>query len=238
MDHHPAPPTDSESSPLLSRSSSPESPPRPIPRAVVATHWVSSLGGLLVSILAFAVVLVNILGPNPARFHLPFDIGRNLIKMVVAGFMSAAFSTASLLRLRRVGALMPAFVAVLFHIGMALWFVITSALGAGDIAGGPSRMCYGYGLPGIPEDNRQCYEWAEKVARLLWVYLGAIFALGLVHTALFIFTCSGPLGSWRENIASWDFPAGRLSVEFSVKFLKQEMPAAAARDAAPAARGD
>ncbi|KAK0616439.1 hypothetical protein B0T14DRAFT_246783 [Immersiella caudata] len=227
-------PEASESSPLLARSSS---PPKPVPRAIVIAHWTAAIGGLLVTLLAFGVFLVDVLGPHPSLYYLPYPISRNLGNIALAGFLSAIFSTTSLLRTRRIGTLMPPFVAAVGHAGLALWLVMISIIGISVLVGGSRQMCHVYNRPEIPETVQECLKWAAKLSRFLWVYLGAVFVLGLEHTVLFVYTCSGPFrnGPWRESAASWKFPAGELRVQFSVNFERQETPAPAPRNATPVA---
>jgi len=92
--------------------------------------------------------------------------------------VSTAWATASLVRIRRMGVLMPALVAVLTHVILGGWLLLAFT----DSAVGLLRddtWCYGYG-PVDPIKRRECYEWAAKFSIFLWVYLGLVLVLGYV----------------------------------------------------------
>jgi hypothetical protein len=91
-------------------------------------------------------------------------------------FVSTAWAASSLVRIRRMGVLMPALVAVLVHAFLGGLLLVTFTDGALGLLRGQHR-CRWYG-PVDPIREHECDEWAGKFAILLWVYLGVVFVLG------------------------------------------------------------
>lgn len=64
----------------------------------------------------------------------------------------------------------------------------------------------------------------------------------LANASLFVFTYSLPFWgiSWREILRSWGFPTGQLTVEFTVKFLRQDhnLRPVPGQNAAPTVAGE
>ncbi|KAK4096294.1 hypothetical protein N658DRAFT_45379 [Parathielavia hyrcaniae] len=129
---------------------------------------------------------------------------------------------------------MPALVAAIIHAGLALFLVLTSLEGADALL--RAFPCHVYGSPEEDEKRLRCERWAAKFHILLWTYLTLAFLLGIAHAALFIFSCTSPFrdSSWPRNLSTWRFPTGQLTVEFTVKFLRQEQQSAATQSAATA----
>ncbi|KAK0648428.1 hypothetical protein B0T16DRAFT_408182 [Cercophora newfieldiana] len=231
-------PAATEATPLLPRSDATVTPPPPVPRLVLIGHWITAIGGPIVAALAIAIFII-VQFHSPPRYHLPYGIQDFVIQMIFAGFLSTIWATASIFRVRQLGLLMPPLVAVIMHGVLAVWSAVTSIQGMISLA--RNSQCYDWGYPD-PDDTLRCWEFASRISVLLWVYLGAVLVIGLVHTALLIFTCSVPFRgvSWRESLNSWKFPTGQLTVEFTIKFLRQEHslpPPVPSQNVAPAADG-
>ncbi|KAK3295067.1 uncharacterized protein B0H64DRAFT_402516 [Chaetomium fimeti] len=221
-----------ERTPLLPQNGS-RPPTRPVPRAVIAGHWVTALGGILAISLAVAVYAINQYN-SPRVYHLIWTIQDNISPTLFAGILSASWAIGNLVRVRRVGVLMPALVAAIIHAGLAMFFVMTSIQAADTLL--QVRPCRVYGDVGDDERFLRCEQWAAKFHILLWTYLASAFLLGCAHAVLFVSSCASPFRdpSWRRNLSTWRFPTGQLTVEFTVKFLRQEQPSGAAQNAAPA----
>jgi len=60
---------------------------------------------------------------------------------------------------------------------------------------------------------------------VMWLGLADFHDTRLAHMALFVYACVVLYHdvSCGENWARWRVPGGQLSVEFSVKFLRQDM---------------
>lgn len=94
------------------------------------------------------------------------------------GFISTTWATSSLVRIRRMGVLMPALVAVLMHVFLGGWLLIAFTDGAVGLLR-DHTWCYKRG-PVDPIKQHECYEWADKFSIFLWVYLGFVLVLGYV----------------------------------------------------------
>ena len=147
---------------------------------------------------------------------------------------------------------MPPLIAVIMHGGLALFMVFSSLQGADGLL--KSHPCRVYGRPKDDKRLFKCREWAEKFHVLLWAYLISVLIIGyalqvlgathicllflrFIRTALFIFSCSSPFRdqSWRRGLSTWKFPTGQMTVEFTIKFLRQDAPVPVAPNEAPAA---
>ncbi|KAH6641038.1 hypothetical protein F5144DRAFT_120377 [Chaetomium tenue] len=222
-----------ERTPLLPQNQSNLRPPtRPVSRAVIVGHWVTALGGILVLILAAAGYAINEFSPR--AYYLNWAIRDNFHNTFFAGILSASWAITNLVRVRRIGMLMSALVAAIIHAGLAVFLVLMPLPGADALL--QVQPCRLYNGERDDERLRTCKQWAAKFHILLWTYLIVAFLLGFAHAALFVSSCLSPFRnlSWRPDLSNWSVPTGQLSVEFNVKFLRQEQPSAAPQNAAPA----
>ncbi|KAH6844693.1 hypothetical protein B0I37DRAFT_166991 [Chaetomium sp. MPI-CAGE-AT-0009] len=221
-----------ESTPLLPQNES-RPPSRPVPRAVIVGHWVTALGGILTTSLAVAVYAISQYN-LPQLYYLFWRIRDSVSPTIFAGILSTSWAIANLVRVRRIGVLMPALIAAIIHGGLAVFLVLTPLQAADTLL--QVHPCRTYGRVEDDERLRRCEQWAAKFHILLWTYLTSAFFLGIAHAALFVSSCSSTFrdASWRRNRSTWRFPTGQLTFEFTVKFLRQEQPSAAAQNAAPA----
>ncbi|KAK4443513.1 hypothetical protein QBC34DRAFT_202048 [Podospora aff. communis PSN243] len=215
-------PAATESTPLLPRPASDDaSPPRPVPRWVRISHWAAAVDGLIIAALCFTIVIIEEYY-RPRMYSLPWGVKEWVMPNIFFGLISTAWAASSLVRIWRMGELMPPLVASLVHAFLGGMLLVTFTNGAVEVLHDRQR-CRWYG-PVDPIREHECDVWAAKFVVLLWVYLGAVFVLGVVHAALFVFTCAGPFRgiAWRESLRSWKFPTGQFTVEFTVKFLRQD----------------
>jgi len=91
--------------------------------------------------------------------------------------MSTAWATASLLRIRRMGVLMPALVAVLMHVVLGVPLFVAFTNGAIALLR-DATWCYNWGGTQDPIKQHECFVWAAKFSIFLWAYLIMVLVLG------------------------------------------------------------
>jgi hypothetical protein len=93
--------------------------------------------------------------------------------------ISTAWATASLVRARRLGVLMPALVAVFMHVVQGGWLLLWTTSAALELLLRDQSRCYSW-TPVDPIEDHECNEWAAKFEIFLWVFVGIVFVLGYV----------------------------------------------------------
>jgi hypothetical protein len=93
---------------------------------------------------------------------------------------SSSWAIANLVRVRRLGVLMPSLIAAIMHGGLALFMVFTSLQGVDELL--RSHVCRLYGVQKDDAREAKCREWAEKFHILLWAYLISVLIIGYVLT--------------------------------------------------------
>ncbi|PKS06957.1 hypothetical protein jhhlp_005553 [Lomentospora prolificans] len=241
----PPPPTDTETTPLLPRSAAPATPladpdaalesqvPLLDPSSPAALRAELSRGTWLASwillsssgitvVLDLALFILYAL--RPVEFWNPDDLW---ITLTAAAFFSGFLAVINLQRIR---AAKPP--GILFNIILHLLFFY---LAAASVFGLSHRGSFGIDYPSCRSKDEHCLDFKWK-----WVLLsntalagGIIFAY-LVHPILLLFWfLKARIAYGSPNRREWVVPAGVLTFEFSIKFLRQApdgsvSPAAAA----------
>ncbi|KAK2808655.1 hypothetical protein FQN50_004519 [Emmonsiellopsis sp. PD_5] len=180
-------------------------------RAVLLLTWLS------VVFSAFAFVLLVIISVVARRFpgySMDWSIGEACIRMIP---MTAAVAFFGFLNL-----------VSLYIRQRALWLALNLVIDA-LIAFFSGAFClegltYSDSYYCSEAGNEGCEAFAKKIQVLIRVGLGLGLAVALVHVILFLFRCVRALRYLFRQRSSGTFkiPTGRLSIEFTIKLLRQD----------------
>ncbi|KAI9039783.1 uncharacterized protein KD926_009126 [Aspergillus affinis] len=211
----------SENTPLL-RSVDPEpigeyesrNPPAPNPadhslRFVTTLTWVSLV--LSVFVVAFGLT-VNVLDEtnDGESYYIPWDLRGTIRIIAIMALSTALISFLNLVRLRQSHRALWLWLNLVFDFVIAFYAVLGSCMGM-------TRDWYD-----CSPESQDC-QLARWVKLFISVTFGFGFALGINHLILFLFRCALAFQSrFWQRLQHLRLPAGQFTVEFTVKFLRQE----------------
>ncbi|KAK1750347.1 hypothetical protein QBC47DRAFT_120603 [Echria macrotheca] len=184
--------------------------------------------GLVVAVLALAVPFVAAL-TGPPRYSLPWIVGDASPQLLTTGLLSFVWAAANLAHFNLNQRFLHRIINTLIHAVLAMYVLAAAVAAMITLYEDSGRACSIYGQD--PEEGYfKCKKWAIKFHVMVWIYLALAVALGLTHILMFVLSCSStwwggtPGMPWPSmpGPGPWRFPAGQISVEFTIKFLRQQ----------------
>ncbi|KAK1148450.1 hypothetical protein N8T08_009453 [Aspergillus melleus] len=179
-------------------------------RFVTTLTWLSLALSVLVVVFDLTVIILDENNHNEG-YYMPWDL-REVIKIMgVVGLSSALFSFLNLIRV------------YLSHRTLWLWLNLVAdvliALFAFISAGPGIVIDWSYTCS---PDSYEC-GLAQTTRICTFLTLGFTFVLGINHLVLFFLRCALVFRSrFWQRLQHWRLPGGQLTVEFTIKFLRQE----------------
>ncbi|KAH8432483.1 uncharacterized protein LDX57_010120 [Aspergillus melleus] len=179
-------------------------------RFVTTLTWVSLALSVLVVTFDLTVIILDENNHNEG-YYMPWDLREVIKVMGVVGLSSALFSFLNLIRI------------YLSHRPLWLWLnLVADFLIAffAILSAGPG-IVQDWSYTCSP-DSYEC-QLAQPTRLCTFLTLGFAFVLGINHLVLFFLRCALVFQSrfWR-GLQNWRLPGGQLTVEFTIKFLRQE----------------
>lgn len=142
--------------------------------------------------------------------------------VVFFSVVAVFFTIYNLLQLRRSNQTLPA----LLNFVVDLFVAVPLLTLVGQAWDSVSFNCSAGYRDTLPDDAlRRCIAWGHLVMPILWFFVLLSGIVGFTALFLAIARCIHLFqrrGSWSVNWSNWRVPAGQLSVEFTIKFLRQE----------------
>ncbi|KAK3316786.1 hypothetical protein B0H66DRAFT_605059 [Apodospora peruviana] len=201
----------------------------PSERFFIIFHWLTLAFGIIVlALVASVVAIAELASPEYYHFYGPLKWDAHFV--VIMALASITWAISNLVRYRRNGTLLPLAVGAFGH---GVLGVYTTGFGLGNVNVWNYSSCGGYYEKPDADQMRKCNDFRAKFHVLLWFYVAFVIILGITNLVLFVSCCIAAYRSRSVNngrrSGSWhgfSFPAGQLTVEFTVKFLRPQDTAA------------
>ncbi|GFF29176.1 low-affinity potassium transport protein [Aspergillus lentulus] len=187
-------------------------------RIITILIWSSVITSAVTSLYSLIVHLVVKL--SPYYYFLPWSMRDSIEALLPLTFLCAVASLFGIFKLTvpNTGAWL--LINVVFDFLIVLLFSGNPALSGPEI--GNWGQCDGYrdGFPS-PGFETRCDSFADAIRAVILV--GLVFELAIMTLHLVFFICDVVLGVKRlgQYSGGWRFPTGQLTVEFTVKVLRQ-----------------
>ncbi|PLB48526.1 hypothetical protein P170DRAFT_438110 [Aspergillus steynii IBT 23096] len=179
-------------------------------RFVTALTWSSLV--LAVLVVAFDLT-VNILEETNygSGYYMPWVMRIAITAMCVVGLATVLISFLNLVRLYHSQRALWLWLNLIFDFIIALYSIVYCGQG---IVLNWAETC---------DPSSENCRFTRRIEAFAYITLGFGLALGITHLVLFFLRCALAfrMRFWR-GFQHWRLPAGQLTVEFTIKFLRQE----------------